>query len=146
MKKVWLGEQGQPIEYSEPLPKNYILPKVRVRVECQTQDCNNSREEYGGDFIYSKYPLHMIRRKCQLSCPDMRHVKMGRKSREKNSWARECIFSSHRPKKSMKNIWINIREEKFKILLENWSRYRSEEISPPLGIRSLNRSIGRLFP
>ena len=82
------------------------------------------------DFIYSICPLHMIQRKCQLSCPDMRHVKMGRKSREKNSWGRECIFSSHRPQKSMKNLWINIKEEKFKILLENWSRYRSEEISP----------------
>ena len=83
-----------------------------------------------GDFIHSKYLLHIIRRKCQLSCPDMRHVKMGRKSREKNSWARECIFSSHRPQKSMKNKRINIKEEKFRILLENWSRYRSEEISP----------------
>ena len=31
----------------------------------------------------------------------------------------------------MKNIRINITEDKFRILLENWSRYRSEEISPP---------------
>ena len=38
-----------------------------------------------GDFIHSKYPLHIIWRKGQLSCPDMRHVKMGIKSREKNS-------------------------------------------------------------
>ena len=30
----------------------------------------------------------------------------------------------------MKNKRINIKEEKFRILLENWSRYRSEEISP----------------
>ena len=30
----------------------------------------------------------------------------------------------------MKNKRINIKEKKFRILLENWSRYRSEEISP----------------
>ena len=56
--------------------------------------------------------------------------KNGKKIERKNSWGRECICSSHRPQKSMKNLWINIKEEKFKILLENWSRYRSEEISP----------------
>ena len=56
--------------------------------------------------------------------------KYGKKIERKNSWARECIFSSHRPQKSMKNKRINIKEEKFRILLENWSRYRSEEISP----------------
>ncbi len=28
-------------------------------------------------------------------------------------------------------IRINIKEEKFRNLLKNWSRYRSEEISPP---------------
>ena len=58
--------------------------------------------------------------------------KYGKKIERKNSWARERIFSSHRPQKSMKNIRINITEDKFRILLENWSRYRSEEISPPL--------------
>ena len=35
----------------------------------------------------------------------------------------------------MKNIRINITEDKFRILLENWSRYRSEEISPLVGTK-----------
>ena len=76
--------------------------------------------------------------------------KYGKKIERKNSWARECIFSSHRPQKSMKNKRINIKEEKFRILLENWSRYRSEEISPgvPAGtaaaklFEKLKRSLG----
>ena len=35
----------------------------------------------------------------------------------------------------MKNKGINIKEEKFRILLENWSRYRSEEISPAAAVK-----------
>ena len=36
---------------------------------------------------------------------------------------------------------MNKQEEKFKILLENWSRYRSEEISPALALTGLQRSL-----
>ena len=69
--------------------------------------------------------------------------KYGKKIEGKNSWARECIFSSHRPQKSMKNIRINITEDKFRILLENWSRYRSEEISP--SSRVMNQELVRFL-
>ena len=72
--------------------------------------------------------------------------KYGKKIERKNSWARECIFSSHRPQKSMKNKRINIKEEKFRILLEKWSRYRSEEISPAIiSIIAIIILIGNIF-
>ena len=51
-----------------------------------------------GDFIYSKCPLHMIRRKCQLSCPDTRHVNMGRKLREKIAELGNVFFHHIDPK------------------------------------------------
>ena len=83
-------------------------------------------------FYLFKIPTSYDSEKMSIIMSGHETCKNGKKIEKKNSWARECIFSSHRPKKSMKNIWINIREEKFKILLENWSRYRSEEISPGL--------------
>ena len=51
--------------------------------------------------------------------------------KKKSSWAWKCIFSSNTKQKWMKNIWINILEDFFWNFLIIWSRYRSEEISPP---------------
>ena len=80
------------------------------------------------DFFHSKPPFHIIIGKCQLSCGDMRQVKMRYKLRKKRCWAWQCIFPSTTTLK-WKNIKINIKKEKFKKILKNWSWYRSE-ISP----------------
>ena len=45
----------------------------------------------------------------------------------------------------MKNKRINIKEEKFRIVLENWSRYRSEEISPQRDCNNDNLLVADLF-
>ena len=81
-------------------------------------------------FYLFKIPTSYDSEKISIVMSGHETCKYGKKIERKNSWARECIFSSHRPQKSMKNKRINIKEEKFRILLENWSRYRSEEISP----------------
>ena len=82
------------------------------------------------DFFHSKPPFHIIIGKCQLSCGDMRQVKMRYKLRKKRCWAWQCIFPSTTTQKWKKNIKINIKKEIFKKILKNWSRYRFEEISP----------------
>ena len=84
------------------------------------------------DYPHSTPPFHMILRKFQLSCTNIRRPKMRLEDGGKVFWAWESSFSSTTTQKWMKNTWNIINEQSFRNIHNNWSRYRSEEISPEL--------------
>ena len=66
------------------------------------------------DFFHSKPPFHIIIGKCQLSCGDMRQVKMRYKLRKKRCWAWQCIFPSTTTQKWKKTLRLTSKKKNLK--------------------------------
>ena len=58
-------------------------------------------------FYLFKIPTSYDSEKMSIIMSGHETCKNGKKIKKKNSWARECIFSSHRPQKSMKKHMNN---------------------------------------
>ena len=64
-------------------------------------------------FFILKPPFHIIIGKCQLSCGDMRQVKMRYKLRKKHCWAWQCIFPSPTTQKWKKTLRLTSKKNFF---------------------------------